>query len=127
MNKKSLLSLVFVAVLPQLAACAYTAPPPTDPEFRGQTYPQAMDAFCNVDRLAGVAKDEDAFEAGRKRNEWIRANVENPDGIYLRTILSTKGPVDQAKDLRDEAKDVGLTTCALADELEKTGMGGIAP
>ena len=119
--------VVALSLSPLVVACAYTAPPPTDPEFRGQTYPQAMAAFCDVDKLAGVNKEDDPFEVGRQRTEWIRANVENPDGIYLRTILSTKGPADQAKDLREEAKEVGLNTCALADDLEKTGMGGIAP
>ena len=38
-----------------------------------------------------------------------------------------KGPADQARLLRSQAKDCGVSTCALADSLEKGGEGGIAP
>ncbi len=109
------------------AGCAYTAPPPKEPELPGQTYPEAMRVLCDVDKLAGIGNEEDPFEVGRKRTDWIRAHVENPDGIYLRTLLSVKGPTEQAVDLRQEAKEVGLARCALADDLEKRGLGGISP
>lgn len=127
---KKIAFLVPFAVLSFAAlsgGCGYTAPPPKDPDVGGQTYPEAMRALCDVDRLAGIGKEEDPFEVGRKRTDWIREHVENPDGIYLRTLISVKGPADQAVDLRAEAKEVGLGQCALADDLEKTGIGGISP
>jgi len=115
------------SVFLSIAGCAYDIPPPKDPDLGGQSYPEALRAFCEVDKLAGIAGDEDIFEVGRKRTDWLRAHVENPDGIYLRTIISVKGPAEQAADLREEAKDHGLASCALADNLEKTGVGGISP
>ncbi len=123
----SLLPLALLSLAAFTGGCGYTTPPPKDPDIGGQTYPEAMRALCDVDKLAGIAKEEDPFEVGRKRTDWIRQHVENPDGIYLRTLISVKGPTDQAADLRQEAKEVGLGQCALADDLEKTGLGGISP
>lgn len=130
MNMKKSAAFVAMVLGPffsSLAGCGYDIPPPKEPEIGGQSYPEAIQAFCEVDKLAGIAADEDPFEVGRKRTEWLRAHVENPDGIYLRTVISVKGPADQAVDLREEAKEHGLARCALADDLEKTGLGGISP
>lgn len=121
---RRLLGLTAVALA---SACTYDAPPPNEPVFTGQSYAQAIQVMCDVDRLADVSPDDDPLTAGQKRKEWIQANVENPDGIYLRTLLSTKGAGDQAKDLREEAAGVGLARCALADVLEKDGAGGLSP
>lgn len=110
-----------------LSACGYTAPPPKDPYYGKQSYKEAVTAFCDVDKLAGLAASEDPFELGRKRTDWLRENVEHPDGIFLRTAISVKGPGDQAIALREEAREQGIASCALADDLEKTGLGGISP
>ena len=108
------------------AGCGYTTPDPVEPQITRQTYPEALRVMCDVDKLGAIASD-DPFEAGRKRGEVIQANVENPDGIYFRTLLSVKGAAEQGAELRKEAKEAGITPCALADELEKSGAGGIAP
>lgn len=115
-----------IAALALAAAGCHTTPDPVEPQTPRQTYPEALRVMCDVDKVGGIASD-DPFEAGRKRAEVIQANVENPDGIYFRTLLSVKGAAEQAAELRKEAKDAGITPCALADELEKTGAGGIAP
>ncbi len=93
----------------------------------GQSYLDAIQSICDVDRLASITADDDPLSAGAKRSAWIQQHVENPDGIYLRTMLSVKGAGDQATALREEAKGVGLARCALADEIEKSGAGGLSP
>ena len=111
-----------------LSGCTYDTPAPKTPDTSGQSYAEALGAMCDVDKLAAIAPDEDPLSLGRKRTEWIQQNVVNADGIYLRTWLSVRGPGDQASALRDEAKkEAGLATCALADDLEKNGLGGLSP
>lgn len=109
-----------------VSACGYHAVEPKEPEFQGQSYADALKVICDVDKRGAVATD-DPFEASRKRTEIIQAQVENPDAIYLRTMLSVKGAAEQGAELRKEAIDAGLKECALADDLEKTGIGGLAP
>lgn len=125
--RKPLVLVALASLASIVAACGYTTPPPTEPAFTGQSYPQAMQTICDVDRLAGIQADDDPLSIGRKRTEWVQQHVENPDGIYLRTLVSVKAASDQAVDLRNEAKEAGLARCALADDLEKTGMGGLSP
>lgn len=120
-------SFAFVALAAALAGCAYSEPPAKSPDYDGQSYPEAVRVLCDVDRLAGIGADEDPLSAGRRRTDYIQAHVENPDGIYLRTMISVKGAAEQAADLRAEAKETGLSGCALADELEKSGAGGVSP
>jgi hypothetical protein len=114
------------AVTLAAAGCGYSTPEPKEPEPSGQTYAEALRVMCDVDELGGISSD-DPFEAARKRTEIIQAKVENGDAIYLRTMLSVKGAAEQATELRSEAKEAGIGQCALADDLEKTGAGGIAP
>lgn len=108
-----------------VAGC-HATPDAREPEPSGQTYAEALRVMCDVDQLAGIS-GEDPFEAGRKRKEFIQANVDNGDGIYLRTMLSVKGAAEQAAELRAEAKEAGIARCALADDIEQTGAGGLAP
>lgn len=115
-----------VALALAVVGCGYSTPEPKEPDIGGPTYGEALRVMCEVDKLGGIST-EDPFEAGRKRTEVIQANVENPDGIYFRTLLSVKGAAEQAAELRKEAKEAGLETCALADDIEKAGAGGIAP
>jgi hypothetical protein len=42
-------------------------------------------------------------------------------------VLSVKGAGEQAKMLREQARMLGVPRCALADALERTGMGGLSP
>ena len=101
------------------------SPPASAPPSGG--YRQAVESMCDVDRRAAIVAAEDPLELGQKRSAWINEHVDDPDGIYFRTMLSVKGPEEQSKMLRDEARKVGLAGCALADSLAKDGTGGISP
>jgi hypothetical protein len=111
-----------------LAAAGCNAPPPAaPPQPVGQTFPQAVSMMCDVDRLAGLAPEEDPIGAGTQRTAWIQTHVENPDAIELRTYMSVKGAAEQAEMLRCNAKEVGLKSCRLADSLEQHAAGGLSP
>jgi hypothetical protein len=116
-----------VALAAVASGCGYNEIPPKGPEYLGQSYPEAIRVLCDVDKLAGIATEEDPLALGRKRTDFIQTHVDNPDGIYLRTLMSVKGPAEQAADLREEAKETGLERCALAEDLEKNGAGGLSP
>jgi hypothetical protein len=120
-------TVALVALAALASGCGYSEIPSKGPEFIGQSYPEAIRVLCDVDKLAGIAGEEDPLAVGRKRTDFIQEHVENPDGIYLRTLISVKGPSEQAVDLRQEAKETGLERCALADDLEKNGTGGLSP
>lgn len=116
--------LPFAATL--VIGCGPSSPPPKAPETTGQTFAQALQIMCDVDKLGNIATDN-PFEIGRLRTEVIQEKVDNPDGIYFRTMLAVKGPSEQAVELRKQAKEVGLERCVLADDLEQSGAGGIGP
>ena len=121
-------ALVLVPLLPLLALPACVASPePRMPEPERRAFSAAVATMCDVDHLAGLSADADPLGVGVARTAWITANVDNPDSIELRTLLSVKGAAGQAGMLRDQAKELGLARCALADTLEKTGVGGISP
>lgn len=109
-----------------LSACS-TTPEPHAAAPAGQSFRDALTTMCDVDRLAKIDADANPLEAGTKRTAFIAERVDNPDGIELRTLLSVKGATDQAKMLRDRAKEAGLGGCALAESLEKNGAGGLSP
>jgi hypothetical protein len=102
------------------------SPEPRAPSAEDKAAAEALQMICDVDRLAGVDADKDLLEAGAKRSAYLDEHDRNPEGIELRTLLSVKGAGDQAKMLRERARDCRLS-CALADTLERTGMGGLTP
>ena len=106
--------------------CGGSEPPPEAPT-PGPAYRQAIEIICDVDRRAGLSDEEAPLEIGQKRSAWIAEHVEEPDAIYFRTMLSVKGPQEQSRMLRDEARKVGVARCALADSLQRDGTGGISP
>jgi hypothetical protein len=114
-----------IALAAGCGASAAEAPPPA--ASSSQTYAQAIQIICDVDRLAGLSDDQDPLAIGQKRTEWLSGRIDNPDGIYFRTVLSVKGPEDQATTLRQEAQQVGLPGCALADSIEQRAAGGLSP
>ena len=118
-------TLVLVPLLALSACVASREPRVPEPERRA--FSAAVATMCDVDHLAGLSADADPLGVGVARTAWITANVDNPDSIELRTLLSVKGAAEQASMLRDQAKELGLPRCALADTLEKTGVGGISP
>jgi hypothetical protein len=111
-----------------LAACACAAPPaPQVAPAGGQSFEAALGVICDVDRLAALRPDADPLGVGNKRSAFLAQHADNPDAIELRTLMSVKGPADQAQMLREQAKAHGVARCALAEELEKSGMGGLSP
>ncbi|NUO47983.1 MAG: hypothetical protein HOV80_03910 [Polyangiaceae bacterium] len=114
--------ILLLAVFATLAACApatYRVPPPAPaPGPSGQTYCEAVEAICDVDRLAGVT-DADIVEADQKRFSYMEANVDNPQGVYLRTILSASTPAERATIMRDAQAEAGLTRCGYAESEAK--------
>ena len=83
--------------------------------------------ICDVDQLSGLSPQEDVLAVGQKRSDWLEDHVENPEGIYLRTVLSVKPAEEQATEMRSQAQKIGLARCALADSIEGTGTGGLSP
>jgi len=83
--------------------------------------------MCDVDEKAGLSGEADPVGIGVKRTAWMTEHADHPDAIELRVLISVKEPAEQARMLREQAKEVGLTRCALADTLEHASEGGIAP
>ena len=81
-----------------------------------------MQTICEVDTLAQIAAPDDPVSVDVDRFAWLEEHVDNPEGIYLRTVLSVKTPKDRACLLHDAVREVGLARCALADtESERDG------
>jgi hypothetical protein len=101
-----------------LAACAppsYRVPPPAPvPGPSGQTYCQAVEVICDVDRRAGV-DPADVVAADQQRFGYLEAHVDNPEGVYLRTILSASTPAERAVIMRDAQREAGLAACSYAE------------
>jgi hypothetical protein len=116
---------VLALLLLVLPACTVAEAPPA--RAPGQCYADALALICDVDHLAGLDAEADPIAVGQKRTEWIQGHADNPDAIELRVLMSVKGAGEQATMLRSQAKQAGLTKCALADSLEKTGAGGLSP
>lgn len=89
-------------------------------------FQKAVAMMCDVDRLGAISADA-PLGAGLERTAWITEHVADPDAIELRTLMSVKDAATQAKMLRASARDAGVPQCALADSLERTGAGGLAP
>ena len=71
------------------------------PEPERRAFSAAVATMCDVDRLAGLsAGGRSARRGGEARTAWITENVDNPDSIELRTLLSVKGAAEQAGMLR---------------------------
>jgi hypothetical protein len=105
------------------------APPPKPPAAAppGQSFAEAVRLICDVDRVAGLAPGDDPIAIGRSRSEWLAEHVDNPDGIELKTLLSVKTAQEQAVAIRQQAKELGMGSCAVADSMEQTAMGGLSP
>jgi len=105
-----------------LLSCSFACarpPPPEEPEYRGQSYREAIDTVCKADQLAGLDADSDPLEKSQKREDWLSERVKNPDAIYFRTMLKVQSDKEKSSSLRDEAKKTGLGGCPLADTIEQ--------
>jgi hypothetical protein len=128
MRPALLLPTLSLLLLPACAhATAVECATPSGPTASGLTYATAVGLMCDVDRKAGISDEADPVGVGLKRTAWMMEHADHPDAIELRVLLSVKEPSEQARMLREQAKEVGLGACALADTLEKSTGGGIAP
>jgi hypothetical protein len=103
-------------------SCGGSHAEPQEPEQTGQSMAEAMHLICEVDRLAKLTDSEDPLELGQQRQEWLNERIKNPDAIYFRTVLRVQGPDEQAKQLREQASQVGVHSCPLADRVARDGM-----
>jgi len=113
MRALTLLTLFLAGCGPRLAA-----PEPRVESAPEQPFSDALRVICEVDRRASIGDDLDPVERAEKRNDYLSEHVKNPDAIELRTLWSVKLPNEQAKELRERAKAIGLARCALAEALE---------
>jgi hypothetical protein len=111
-----------------LAACGGEKPTPAAPVSSSKhTFPEAMKMLCNVDQLAKLSPDDDLLEIGRKRSTWLNDEVDNGDFSEFRTLVSVKGPEEQAEKIRTKAKEVGVDKCPLADSIVENPTGVLVP
>lgn len=97
-----------------LVACV---PEAKDPIYKGQSYRDAVRTMCDADRLAGLSDVGDPIEKDRKREEFLNERIENPDAVYLHTMLKVKSAEEKAAVLHNEARECGLASCASADAI----------
>lgn len=107
-----------IAVVSLLVGCA--RPPPEEPEpYAGQSFCEAMELMCEVDRRAGLTAEPDPIEKTQKREDYLTEHVKNPDAIYFRTLLKVKANHEKATALRAEAREAGIASCPLADTVAR--------
>jgi len=109
-----------------LAGCSASSGPSKHPREEGQSYHDAIEMMCHVDRLAGLSVDDDPIQIGAHRAEWIAEHIEHPDAIEFRTLITVRPPGEQARLLKQQAKSVGLEDCPLADSWEAEAVHGEA-
>lgn len=111
-----------------IVGCAGKQPEPVAPEPSSKhSFPEAMKMLCDVDKLANLSPDDDLLEIGRKRSAWLSDEVDNGDFSEFRTLVSVKGPEDQVVKIRSKAKELGITSCPLADSIEANPTGVLVP
>jgi hypothetical protein len=98
-----------------LAGCGASSGPPEHPREQGQSYRDAIEMMCQVDRLAGLSEVTDPIQIGAQRAEWIAVHIEHPDAIEFRTLITVQPPGEQARLLQHQAESVGLENCPLVD------------
>jgi hypothetical protein len=76
------------------------------------SYKSDIQRTCDAEHLAGVKADSPALI------EWLKRNVNTPDGVVLANELSTKSPRDRSLQLQAEARKEGFPGCPLADSFE---------
>ncbi len=101
-----------------LLGCGGAPPPAEAPASEGQTLLLAVSLMCRADTLSGAAREADPLDRSQKRDEWLGANIKNPDAIYFRTIARVRAPVEHAQLLREQACELGIDSCPEADRIE---------
>ena len=110
MNVSWAVHTITIAAL-ALAACHKDSPaaPPVDPAYRTD-----ISHLCDAESLSGADQQP---EGTRQLTiaEWLGPNIHTqPARDFLAGLVSVDGAAKGQK-LRDEAKKVGLESCALAD------------
>jgi hypothetical protein len=107
-------------------ACA-SEPAPRAPPREAQTYAEAVQLFCDVDRAAGVDAD-DVLDAEARRTEYLVEHVKNSDGIYLLTVFRASDPRAQAGLLEEATHETQSASCPfLAVLRERARVDAPAP
>lgn len=107
--------LLCLVLLTACSPVSYRVPPPAPaPGPSGQSYCDAVEVICDVDVRAGVAYD-DVVMVDQARFAYLEAHIDNPQGVYLRTILSASTSTERAQILVDAQREAGLARCALAE------------
>lgn len=117
----------FVGGLAWVGCAGEQAQPAAPAQSSKHSFPQAMQMLCDVDKLANLSAGDDLLEIGRKRSAWLADEVDNGDFIEFRTLVSVKGPEEQAEKIRTKAKEVGIASCPLADSIQAEPTGVLAP
>ncbi len=107
-----------------IGGCA--AQPKAADAAREKEHARAVSTICFVDQQLSFDDSETKLERSRKRSSWLDA-VAEPETVYLKTLLSVKPSTEQAKLLREEAKDHALPSCPLADEIEQDELAALSP
>lgn len=115
-------AITFAGLLSALiSSCA--RPPPQEPEVvTGQSYCEALELMCEVDRRAGLEHESDPLERSQRREDFLSDHVKNPDAIYFRTLLKVQGPAEKAAALREQAKKAGIAACPFAESVGDDGF-----
>jgi hypothetical protein len=107
-----------------VSACAAPQVDAANVPDNGQTYRNAIATLCAVDAAVGAGSDTDVLELAERRHEYLSSHVKHPDGIYFYTLFRTQGPKEQSAALREEAAELKLGSCALADTLAAEAAAG---
>jgi len=127
MNQR-ILAVSWALLSVALVCCAAEKTVPVAPGPTSKhSFSEAMKMLCDVDQLAKLSPEDDLLEIGRKRSAWLTDEVDNGDFSEFRTLVSIKGPEEQAAKIRSRAKECGIETCALADSIEKEPTGVLVP
>jgi hypothetical protein len=102
-------------------ACGRPAARAPEPE-PAQSYREALVLICEADRHVRPEAGADPLELAQAREDFLRGEIDNPDAIYFRTLLTVKSGPERAAALREEADKVGLTRCELAHTFESGGL-----
>jgi hypothetical protein len=97
-------------------ACASRREPAEDAST-GQSYAEAVRLICTVDARLDPDALADPLARSRARWERIHDEIEQPDAIYLRTLLEAKPPREGSTILANEAQRVGVAPCPLVTAL----------
>jgi hypothetical protein len=81
----------------------------------GSTYKSDVRTMCNAEKGSGFTIEKDMPKVG----QWIRGNLETPEGNTFFSTLSETRMSERAKRLQTEADSVKLAACPLVKAYEQ--------